>query len=154
MANYEYTPQGQNFTITVNGELKTYTVPLHTMVTIPHAPIHVFSEEVLKQMGVPEKIIVEERDNRSAAQMSGGIHMSYCFYYIKCDEPDKLIWIESDTEAQQLRKDIADSLAEHVSQREHEMNAICTFCGEKEFDCGADHGDEMRDIVRKTTRYY
>ena len=26
------------------------------------------------------------------------------------------------------------------------MKTICTFCGEKEIDCGSDHGDEMRQI--------
>ena len=150
MANYEYTPNGQSFTITANGELKTCTVPLDTMVTVQRAPIHAFSEEVLKEMGIPEKIIVKERHSRIAAEMSGGTHMSYCFYYIKCetsDEPDKLIWIESDTEAEQLRKDIAESMVEYP------LNPTCSFCGEKEFECGADHGDEMREIVRKTTRY-
>jgi hypothetical protein len=28
--------------------------------------------------------------------------------------------------------------------------ATCTFCGEKNRDCGGDHGDEMREIMRES----
>ena len=154
MASYAHTDKGHVFTITVNGEQKTYTFPLYDMVTVPRAPIHAFSVEDLSAMGVPEKITVEERHNRIAAELSGGIHMSYSFYYINCqpDEgPATRIWIESDGEAEKLRADIHASLAEYV--RQHDHNAICTFCGEKEFDCGADHGDEMRQIGLMQMRY-
>ena len=121
MASYAYTDKGHVFTFTVNGVMKTHTFPLYDMVTVPRAPIHVFSEEVLKQMGVPEKIIGEERNNRMSAQLSGGIHMSYSFYYINCqsdDGPAMCIWIESDDEAEKLRADIHASLAMYVRQRE------------------------------------
>ena len=156
MASYAYTDKGHVFTITVNGEHKTYTFPLYDMVTVPRAPIHVFSVEELSAMGVPESITIEERHKRIAAELSGGIHMSYSFYYINC-QPDNgefdavRIWIESDAEAEKLRADIHASLAEYV--RQHDHNAICTFCCEKEIDCGADHGDEMREIGLMHMRY-
>jgi hypothetical protein len=28
----------------------------------------------------------------------------------------------------------------------------CSFCGSKLWDCGGDHGDEMRDILRESRR--
>jgi hypothetical protein len=123
MASYAYTDKGHVFTFTVNGVMKTHTFPLYDMVTVPRAPIHVFSVEELNAMGVPEKITVEERHNRMSAELSGGIHMSYSFYYINC-QPDNeefdavRIWIESDDEAEQLRADIHASLAEYVRTRE------------------------------------
>jgi len=123
MASYAYTDKGHVFTFTVNGVMKTHTFPLYDMVTIPRAPIHVFSVEELSAMGVPEKITVEERHNRISAELSGGIHMSYCFYYINC-QPDNeefedvRIWIESDDEAEKLRADIHASLAEYMRTRE------------------------------------
>jgi hypothetical protein len=157
MASYAHTDKGHVFTITVNGEQKTYTFPLYDMVTVPCAPINVFSVEELSAMGVPEKITIEERHNRIAAELSGGIHMSYSFYYINSqpdDGPATRIWIESDAEAEKLRADMKSSLDEYVRQQQHDHNAICTFCGDKEIDCGGDHADEMRQIVRSKMRRY
>ena len=114
MASYACTDKDHVFTFTVNGVMKTYTFPLYDMVTVPRAPIHVFSVEELSAMGIPEKTIVEERDERMSAQLSGGIHMSYSFYYINCqpdDGPGTRIWIESDNEAEKLRADIHAMLA-------------------------------------------
>jgi hypothetical protein len=31
-------------------------------------------------------------------------------------------------------------------------NHVCTFCGELERECGGDHVDEMRDIMRESCR--
>jgi hypothetical protein len=158
MASYAHTDKGHVFTITVNGEQKTYTFPLYTQVTIPQAPIHVFSVEELSAMGVPEKITVEERHNRIAAELSGGIHMSYCFYYINSqpyEGPATRVWIESNAEAEKLRADIKKEIDDYINGHEIvECNKICTFCSEKEIDCGADHSDEMRDIVRSKMRRY
>jgi len=154
MASYIYTDEGHVLTITVNGVMKTYTFPLNTLVTIPRAPIHSFSVEELYNMGVPDKITIDERNNRISAELSGGIHTSYCFYYIKAQPYDgeaTCIWIESDAEAEKLRADIHASLAEYVRQREHDTT--CTCCGEKEVDCVADHGDEMRQIGLMHMRY-
>ena len=114
MASYACTDKDHVFTFTVNGVMKTYTFPLYDMVTVPRAPIHVFSVEELSAMGVPESITVEERHNCISAQLSGGIHVSYSFYYINCqpdDGPVTRIWIESDNEAEKLRADIHASLA-------------------------------------------
>ena len=123
MASYAYTDKGHVFTFTVNGVMKTYTFPLYDMVTVPRAPIHVFSVEELSAMGVPEKITVEERHNRISAELSGGIHMSYSFYYINC-QPDNgefdavRIWIESDNEAEKLRADIKKELDDYMNGKD------------------------------------
>ena len=36
---------------------------------------------------------------------------------------------------------------ERIDER---ADAKCTFCGEMERDCGGDHGDEMREIIRES----
>lgn len=43
--------------------------------------------------------------------------------------------------------------AEEAEEAEREAaydEAICTFCGEKNRECGGDHGDEMRQIMRES----
>jgi hypothetical protein len=153
---YAYTDNDHVFTITVNGEQKTYTFPVNNLVTVPQAPIHVFSVDELSAMGVPEKIIVEERHKRIAAELSGGTHMSYCFYYINIqpyDGPATRIWIESNAEAEKLRDDIKQEMDDYINRHEvFDYNEVCTFCGDKYVDCGGDHGDEMRDIQRQALR--
>lgn len=156
MASYIYTDEGHVLTITVNGVMKTYTFPLNNLVSIPRAPIHSFSVEELYNMGVPDKITIDERNNRISAELSGGIHTSYCFYYIKAQPYDSeatCIWIESDAEAEKLRAEIKKELDDYINGHEVvECNKICSFCGEKEIDCGGDHADEMRDIMRMEMR--
>jgi antitoxin component of RelBE/YafQ-DinJ toxin-antitoxin module len=49
---------------------------------------------------------------------------------------------------------VAQSAAEEVREDEEYLaaqeEANCTFCGEKYRDCGGDHGDEMRQIMRES----
>jgi len=109
MASYRYTTKGHIITITRNGEQKTYTIPIENYVRLLCGHIHEFSPEELTAMGVPQSITIEERHNRIAAELSGGIHMGYSFYYINGhldDGPATRIWIEMDAEAHQLRKDL------------------------------------------------
>ena len=158
MASYTYTDEGHVLTITVNGEQKTYTFPLNELVTVPCAPIHSFSVEELYNMGVPEKITIVERHKSIAAELSGGIHTSYTFYYIKSQPYDgeaTCIWIESDAEAEKLRADIKKELDDYIKGHEvFEYNKDCSFCEQKQVDCGGDHADEMRDIMRMEMRRY
>jgi len=35
-------------------------------------------------------------------------------------------------------------------QEDFDPHYICTFCGNKEINCGGDHGDEMRDWLRES----
>lgn len=43
-------------------------------------------------------------------------------------------------------------LAEIEAEMIREYDEQCSFCKYKIGDCGGDHGDEMRDILRKSRR--
>jgi hypothetical protein len=135
----------------------TQTFSFEYNVTVPRAPIHAFSMEELENMGVPEKIIADERDNRMSAELSGGIHTSYCFYYINC-EPDNgpatQFWIESDDEAEKLREDIKKELDDYINGHiEADREKTCSFCGQNVYVCDDDHAMEMREIMRNLRRW-
>jgi hypothetical protein len=47
-----------------------------------------------------------------------------------------------------------DILNEKINEDEDETrryeDTVCSFCGDKESECGGDHADEMRDIMRRS----
>jgi hypothetical protein len=78
------------------------------------------------------------------------------FYYLYAQPQDVgrpvFTWLQNKEEADALRKAIHE--AEEVNEEEEywRQDSKCTFCGAMESDCGGDHGDEMRDIMREHRR--
>jgi hypothetical protein len=153
-AGYKYTENGHVFTFTCNGALKTHTFSHDNNVSVLSSTIDGFSAEELSNMGVPEKIIDDDWHNRIAAELSGGIHTSYSFYYIDCQPdagPATQFWIESAAEGELLRNEFKKQHDDYMKAHEEaERNKTCSFCGDKEIDCGGDHSSEMREIWRNS----
>ena len=60
--------------------------------------------------------------------------------------------LNSQAELWQKYCDLLDEYQKLEKEREERADALCTFCGEMERECGGDHGDEMRDIGREHNR--
>ena len=151
-ASYAYTENGHVFKFTCNSVLKTHTFSHDNNVSVLSSTIDGFSAEELNDMGISQKFIDDDWHNSIAAALSGDIHTSYTFYYINClsDEGQTTrIWIELATEGEQLRNEMKKEHDDYIKGHEEaDRNRTCSFCGDKEIDCGADHSSEMREIMR------
>ena len=72
-------------------------------------------------------------------------------YYL-CARPEDVgspsfIWLQNKEEATALRKAIKDAEYEYEYEY-YRQDSKCSFCGHMISECGEDHGDEMRDIMR------
>lgn len=153
-ASYKYTENGHVFTFTCNGVLKTHTFSHDNTVTLLSSTIDAFSTEELYNMGISQKIIDDDWHNSIAAALSGDIHTSYTFYHIDClsdiGETTRIL-IESPTEGELLRNEFKKQHDDYIKAHEEaERNKTCSFCGDKEIDCGGDHSSEMREIWRNS----
>jgi len=153
-ASYAYTENGHVFTFTCNGALKTHTFSHDNNVTVLSSTIDGFSAEELNDMGISQKIIDDDWHNSIAAALSGDIHTSYSFYYIECQSDDGAatrIWIESAAEGEHLHNIMKKIHDDYINAHEEaDRNKTCSFCGDKEADCGGDHSSEMREIWRNS----
>jgi hypothetical protein len=151
---YKYTENGHVFTFTRNGVLKTHTFSHDNNVSVLSSTIDAFSAEELNDMGISQKFIDDDWHNCISAELSGGIHTSYTFYYINCQPdtgPVTQFWIESATEGEQLRNEMKKQHDDYINAHEEaDRNKTCSFCGDKEIDCGGDHSSEMREIWRNS----
>jgi hypothetical protein len=115
---------------------------------------YTFGEHHLSVCGAPEEALASwER-----SQIKGPVAEDGELYYL-CARPEDVgrpsfIWLKNKEEATALRKAIKDAedLYDYNYYRE---DYKCTFCGAMASECGEDHGDEMRDIMREyRNRHY
>lgn len=150
-ASYAYTENGHVFTFTRNGIQMTHTFSHDNNVSVLSSTIDAFSAEELNDMGISQKFIDDDWHNSIAAALSGDIHTSYTFYYINCQPdigPATQFWIESATEGEQLCNEMKKLHDDYIKGHEEaDRNRTCSFCGDKEINCGAEHSSEMREIM-------
>ena len=85
------------------------------------------------------------------SQIKGPVADDGELYYL-CARPEDVgspsfIWLQNKEEATALRKAIKDAEYEYEYEY-YRQDSKCSFCGHMISECGEDHGDEMRDIMR------
>ena len=93
------------------------------------------------------------------AQIEGPVSDNGLIYYLSAQPQDlgipSLIWLQNRDEYLALRKAIEDAEQFYYHMNDDDRSYeddVCTFCGQMISECGGDHGDEMRDIVREALR--
>lgn len=109
-----------------------------------------FGEHNLSVCAAPES----ELASWERSQIKGPVSDDGQLYYL-CAQPQdvgrpSLVWLKDKQEAEALREAIRE--AEREDYEYYRQDSKCTFCGAMESECGADHGDEMRDIQREYWR--
>jgi hypothetical protein len=112
-----------------------------------------FGEHLLEVCVAPESELASWERSQIKGPASDDDHL----YYL-CAQPQDVgrpsfVWLKDEEEAEALHKAIKD--AEDQQWRDEmieEYERPCTFCGQMVSECGEDHGDEMRDIVREALR--
>jgi len=91
-----------------------------------------------------------------APQIKGPPAADGFFYYLyaqPCVGRPSFLWLQNKEEADALRKAIDDAEKLHYDEEDYwRQDSKCTFCGAMVSECGEDHGDEMRQIMREQLR--
>jgi hypothetical protein len=86
------------------------------------------------------------------ALIKGPVAADDMLYYL-CARPHDVgspffVWLQNKEEADLLQKVIWEAEDFHHENGWRE-DSKCTFCGYMDSECGGDHGDEMRQIMRE-----
>lgn len=109
---------------------------------------HTFGDHHLSVCDAPEEVFASwER-----SQIKGPVADDGQLYYL-CARPEDVgrpsfIWLQNREEAKALRKAIKGAY-DYYEYEYYHQDYKCTFCGAMVSECGGDHGDEMRDIMRE-----
>ena len=100
-------------------------------------------------------IHTDEEKVREQFKLEGPPDADGLTYFLRADHRDDGqtpfgVWISKD-EATKIKEDIKKL---EDDEAHYEEDHECWFCGKMESECGADHSDEMRDILHENNRHY
>jgi hypothetical protein len=111
---------------------------------------HIFGEHALSVCSAHK----DDFQGRTLAPQIKGPPADDGFLYYLYAQPEDVgrpsfVWLKDKEEAVALRKAISEAEELHDGWRH---DSKCTFCGAMVSECGEDHGDEMRQIMREQLR--